>query len=181
MQAYTYHLAKGIVPSDLIDNNQVHTNIVYSTTMASGTHEITTEQAYSNSEIAHQCPLSGGKSVYLARTLYGISHPNEMYEDEQTCLLEGVLLRKAKGLPLHNLEVYPNPASHTINARAILVHDKGNLIIADIFGRIVLIEPIYKGRNENILDLSEIKNGLYIVSLRDGEAISHSVKISLVK
>jgi hypothetical protein len=181
MQAYSYHLAKGIVPSDLIENNQVHTNIVYSTTMASGTHEITTEQAYSNSEIAHQCPLSGGKSVYLARTLYGISHPNEMYEDEQTCLLEGIMLRKSKGLPLNNFDVYPNPSSSIVNVKAFLLNEYGKLQITDIAGRIVYVKLIESNSNLISLDVSNLSNGIYQILLNDGSEQSGFKKLVIVK
>ncbi|MEO0310419.1 MAG: Secretion system C-terminal sorting domain [Bacteroidota bacterium] len=181
MKAYSYHLAKGIVPSDRIDNNQVHTNIVYYPTMASGIHEITTEQAYSNSEIAHQCPLSGGKCVYLARTLMTLISPDEYYDDKNVCLLAGIVLRKRNGLPLRNLEIYPNPASTLITANAILLHDKGVIYVTDVTGRVLTSLVAKREQKEYQIDVSNLANGLYNISLKDGASISHTVKLSVIK
>ncbi|MEO0311181.1 MAG: Secretion system C-terminal sorting domain [Bacteroidota bacterium] len=183
MQAYTYHLAKGIVPSDLIENNQVHTNIVYSTTMASGTHEITTEQAYSNSEIAHQCPLSGGKSVYLARTLYYKLHPGELYDDEAICLQEDIIFRKANPFTRFNnkLTVFPNPTTGIITVTASNAVIEGSVIVYDIAGKAIFKQKELKEINSFNIDLSSLHNAIYILKVFDGQTELTTEKITIIK
>jgi hypothetical protein len=151
--------------------------------MASGTHEITTEQAYSNSEIAHQCPLSGGVGVYSARTLFDLLSPGEYYDDEAICLAAGLFYRKAhpEFKIENNIIVYPNPATNNINIRAKFPVLNGLCIIYDLMGKPIVKTNLKSNRSLFSLDISKFNNAVYQIKIYDGSSLIYNYKLIIVK
>ncbi|MFT5778352.1 MAG: hypothetical protein ACI837_001308 [Crocinitomicaceae bacterium] len=77
--------------------------------------------------------------------------------------------------PTDLLELHPNPVS---GKGQLLFNSEVSGIVAinvlDLFGRVVITKTISaeKGVNSSLLDLSELKGGMYILSLNNGDNVS---------
>lgn len=70
----------------------------------------------------------------------------------------------------HELELFPNPASHEINIHFNRHAPTATLRITDILGRVVFEKEIEEGTERMTINLndSQFENGLYLVSLFQG-------------
>ena len=76
------------------------------------------------------------------------------------------------------LSIYPNPVINNLNID--ISSENGKAILTSILGQTMATKLIYKGQNK--LDLNNLKNGTYILEIKDenGETIK-SEKIQVNK
>jgi len=77
----------------------------------------------------------------------------------------------------NSIHIFPNPSTGLVNINAgVLGSENYNVTITDMFGKILL-----NTKNVNTVDMSELSNGLYIVSLTSESGITVTKKITLAK
>ncbi len=88
------------------------------------------------------------------------------------------LLTGIKGLTSQNdINIYPNPTSGLVSIATNLInHENFTVNVFDSFGKLLL-----SVENTNTLDLSELSNGVYFISVITERGISVNKKISLAK
>ena len=74
--------------------------------------------------------------------------------------------------------IYPNPASQQVSISLPNGFENANVVMTDLSGRIILNSSVI-GTN-SILDISQISNGLFIITITFGEKISIQ-KITIIK
>ncbi|RLD21693.1 MAG: hypothetical protein DRI71_08545, partial [Bacteroidetes bacterium] len=73
-----------------------------------------------------------------------------------------------------NIQVYPNPTnSGNVILKGTLSGVKSNIIITDILGKIVLQDeaPILNNKLQATLNVSSLKNGIYLISVSDNSGV----------
>ncbi len=113
-------------------------------------------------DIAIQCPLAGGPAVYRARALYQYIDPEMEYDDENSCLQAGYVLRTSKGKS-GSSRAFPNPAGNEIN----VIFDNGatEIVIKGITGNILIQKKLSENSNIIKLNTSNLPNGIYFYEL----------------
>jgi hypothetical protein len=74
----------------------------------------------------------------------------------------------------NDIQIYPNPAKLNLNLSA---KNNGTLSIIDLSGRIVLTKQVYAGNTT--IDISNLKQGLYIARFINNERISSTQKFQI--
>jgi hypothetical protein len=161
----------GLLPSpESYQQNENIMNDIYLKTVAKHSINFSPEQISNLEDIAYQCPLSGGKAVYQARSIYSIINPQASYNDKALCLEEGLLYRQGTTHVEENkdlepsIHLYPNPATDQVHLTwEGLDAGMGELWIWDNMGRL---------KQRQTIDLSQRK-GLDIVTESLSEGIYH--------
>ena len=89
-----------------------------------------------------------------------VTYTNEIWEKLNALICDGVSVEESV---LQSLNIYPNPAATEINL-GIDLKSNANIQVLNILGEVV----IDKIKNRTI-DISELANGIYIVSVKQGE------------
>jgi hypothetical protein len=93
------------------NTNEKAVNGIFLNTMGIGVYRFTTSQLSSLQSVAAQCPLSGGESVYWARTmLEGVLGITTLYDDEALCL-QSIDRQDMEQHGDQLVRIYPNPNS----------------------------------------------------------------------
>jgi hypothetical protein len=132
---------------------------------------------YSLQSIAQQCPFSGGRSVYVARTILHEYYTDMIYNDEDICSAEGLMRKKNENKQVlsNKLLISPNPANEIVN---ILYFNDKNPIVKTILysmeGEILLIQ-----NNSLPLNIKDLSPGLYLVNtlVKDGSVFTDKLII----
>jgi hypothetical protein len=98
----------------VFQENEKIINQIYLTTIASDKFDFSDEQESKIYSIAHQCPASGGRAVYLARGLYNLINSKETYNDVDVCknVKPGTPQENGKS---NNSFIYPSPGNSSVN------------------------------------------------------------------
>ena len=103
--------------TSIFQSNEKLINGIYLQTFAIGNNSLSQNEKAQVFSVASQCPLSGGRSVYLARCILS-TFSDTSFNDKDLCLQAGIL--KNSGIePIDNTElpifsVYPNPVSDVV-------------------------------------------------------------------
>lgn len=81
-----------VYTSSLYEGNEKQVNSIFLSTVAKGVYELTETQISELSMIAIQCPITGGNSVFTARSLLTLADDYTDYDDFALCLMSGVVL-----------------------------------------------------------------------------------------
>ena len=114
--------------------------------------------------IANQCPLSGGPAVYKARTLAALIDPDLRYDDQLACSQAGISWRHSQQKQESAFTIYPNPAFESATIKYNILADS-KLEVFNKIGELTLFKSLSKDSNEEKMDLSEFKNGVYTCKL----------------
>jgi hypothetical protein len=66
------------------------------------------------------------------------------------------------------LSIYPNPAFNEITIETGEMDDKADVIVSDLFGKEVSKAQISKGSISTKLDISDVQNGCYFITISLG-------------
>jgi Secretion system C-terminal sorting domain len=144
-------------------------------------------QVFSNEAIekinitASQCPLYGGRGVYLARSLQTGSTRD--YSETDECgggLAVPFESTTERGESVDFATIYPNPATDILHVSFKPTTQKSTLKIFDLLGRIVLETLISVNTNNVDLNVKSIPNGLYQLVLKEGNTNRISQKITIL-
>jgi hypothetical protein len=191
-----------IQPVLLQEFNQKAVNDIYFSTIAKSEPLNTTGRGLNHiailTQIAAQCPYTGGSAVYEARSLLS-AYANTDYDDQALCAAVGINYRKAKSAS-------PSPSQGGEQARSFKVNFTPNPATTQVLlefsghispllegqgeARICLINALgqeilstnYTGNAHQILDLENVANGIYFVQfVSNTNEITHIGKLSIVK
>lgn len=160
----------GLLPNDSVyEANEQTINDLYYNSIGIGRTVFTAAEQESIDEIAFQCPLAGGKGVYLARSLRLFYETNTYYNDELLCVQAGVQYRKKEENILSPLfEIYPNPTDKKIHIKSntsLFIMEEISLV--NIVGQIVLKQFNAESLTEVIVNTDKYPNGVYYLMLKD--------------
>lgn len=148
------------------ENNQKVLNDIYLNSVLPG-HELTTNQKCVILDLAEQCPISGGKAVYLARILVA-SFKDTTYNDDGKCLQIGNIKDQAiHTYAKESFAFYPNPAANSITIKNSGVQEGNALLsIFDLSGKLVNSINLQLNQTYSAIDVSGLKNGMYTISVQ---------------
>ncbi len=79
------------------------------------------------------------------------------------------------------ISVFPNPSANQTNISYTL-KDDGEFILQDELGRIVLKQPIHKGKEAHLtFDVSSLAEGMYFCNVIEGRIVRKSEKLSILR
>jgi hypothetical protein len=123
--------------------------------------------------IADLSPSIGGEAVHIARALLNYEPTTRNKQDFDI---------PAKLSLNDNIQWYPNPVTDILNIASVETFVTGSKIeLYDITGRMVLSTTIGTESNIATISLKDVKQGLYLCVIKNGEEIISSSKISILK
>ncbi|MBV6472659.1 MAG: hypothetical protein JPMHGGIA_00917 [Saprospiraceae bacterium] len=170
----------GITANDILYSNLLSVNRIYLGTILIGIDTLSSGQKDSLFYIANQCPLDGGKAVYMARSLYNLYGPLDINDDSICVPIAPIIISNSNDAMNSKLNYYPVPLRDELilqlNSKQNLV-DQFSLIEASS-GKIVKELKINKIQEPNIrINISEISEGMYIFTLRSKGLLVSTGKI----
>lgn len=139
---------------------------IISGTLNLGISNFTETQKTTLFTIASQCPISGGKAVYLARSVYS-SIVDTLFNDQELCLLEGIIKSSTVSSNQPSFSYYPNPAKDQLQVFWDETVDGSVTIeLFDALGRKVDGFESHTTQNLSIISLRGIQNGVYFIQAR---------------
>jgi hypothetical protein len=167
--------------SETVKENEKVVNEIYLSTLAKGTHDFSDEQARILLSIAHQCPFAGGQYVLLARAIYQMIDPTEVYFDDDLCTQLGYYRKFHPKEYIENpVHVYPNPADESVKLEYF-----GNNVIEklEIYNvSLVLVNSFEISGKSNVITInsSTLAPGLYFYKLYSSEKLLGIGKINIL-
>jgi len=172
----------GVTSTGIPETNEHLINGIYLETIASGINTFTNGQVSVIQDIAHQCPFSGGRAVYQARSIYKLIDPNEEYDDVNTCLNGGIYRKGKSDSAVPTLNLYPNPARESVT---VDLDTKGKdgcmLIVSDLSENIVKRITLPCDQATYTLDISDISNGMYMIRVLSNQVLIGKAKLGVSK
>ncbi|MEN0050029.1 MAG: T9SS type A sorting domain-containing protein [Bacteroidota bacterium] len=135
--------------------------------------------------VANQCPKSGGRYVYRARTLYNLLVQHKHFDDSELCTAASIENRTNKPkieLPTdRTIKIYPNPSSNQLTVEISDFNDTSDFSVElyQMTGKQVQSNSI-QTRSTNI-PISQLDNGVYILILYENGRRIKSKKIVILK
>jgi hypothetical protein len=139
---------------------------IISGTLNLGISNFTETQKITLFTIASQCPISGGKAVYLARSVYS-SIVDTLFNDQEICLLEGIIKSSTVSSNQPSFSYFPNPAKDQLQVFwDETVEGVVTIELYDALGRQVDGIESHTTQNLSIINLRGIQNGVYFIQAR---------------
>jgi hypothetical protein len=175
-----------VVPVGIPDANEKYINYIILKFQEGGFENITSDFV-GILNLAQQCPYSGGKAVYVARTFVSLFDDEVSYDDKTTCEVLG-FLRTQNLTENHNVnsnfQIQPNPAFSFID----IIFDtqyaptiKLKLTILDNKGSVVLYAEHNSSNTLFRVDTSKLNSGVYAVQLQGADLHYKTQKLILLK
>jgi hypothetical protein len=109
-------------------------------------------------QIAKNCAINGGESVYQARMLLALLDPSKLYFDENCTALSSKLQQgESSSFHLSDVEFYPNPTTSEVRA---LVQVEGRITMYNLNGQELGAWDVLPG--ENTLKPEKMPKGVYL-------------------
>lgn len=175
----SFQYNQGIVTLRDFEEYERRINDIYLNTVAIDSLVFSDQQVADIEEIARLCPSLGGEAVYRARSLYAIISDTAFYNDELTCLQQGVLFRlsgdkESKNNSNNNFKVIPNPNNGQFTLKANFEEPQIlQMRVVSALGQIVYNERVKFDIEHNFNCLFNKSQGLYFIQVLDkaGEII----------
>jgi hypothetical protein len=142
----------------------------------SGETQLSTAQRAALEQIAEQCFYAGGDAVAAARNMLNHYDGPEAYNDDLLC--QGGAPRHASSGPAQGLKVWPNPSAGTISIVSAAPVQKMVLFNA---GGSVIREYYLDSIQETTLDLQDLSNGMYLLSVTGINGYTITNKLILLR
>lgn len=167
-----------ITTTRIFEENERQVKDIYYRTLARGNFDLSASEISTLYNIAIQCSLAGGASVYWARNMYRLVDEELYYNDADVCEAQGLQYRQASTQPsedLSSISVHPNPAKDKIY---IQTHQNEvyKFELYNVLGRRDM--EITMTDNESI-SVAQLTSGMYFyrIILMSGEIVTGKVII----
>ena len=131
--------------------------------------------------IANQCPITGGRGVYAARSLYESIEPT-IYDDEAICTAIGVSQKSDMQYAIEKyFAIAPNPTDGDISFVAKQTCEEATQVeIYNALGQqlAVVILPAYQ--TSITANLSYLGTGIYFVQIKQNNTLLQTDKLTLI-
>ncbi|MHC1706010.1 MAG: T9SS type A sorting domain-containing protein [Bacteroidales bacterium] len=171
----------------IMELNEKLINDIYLKTIASGNNLFTAEQIEIMRTIAAQCPITGGKAVYLARSLYSATR-DTIYNDRELCSMEGGSVIKSQNIILENdnsphLSIYPNPATNYVQVISDhIIKGEIHIQFFDLLGEKVFEKSIKLESQSASVDIKNCPAGVYFIKcILDNGSIQGKNKLIITR
>ncbi|MBP6412070.1 MAG: T9SS type A sorting domain-containing protein, partial [Bacteroidia bacterium] len=181
---YLRNTNQSIDNQEIMDVNNSIVFEIYATTIEQDIYEFESDQLDKISEVAHQCPQKGGSAVYLARNLYSIAYPNEVYNDVAACISQGYYRLANKNKLSSNVYFHlsPNPTKDDIKASYYFSEDENPFLkIFNGLNQLVKTIPLNASNREQIIKLADLNGGIYFYNLVSNNSLIQEGKIAIIK
>ncbi len=153
-----------IANSFLLESNKKTVNDIYLNTLGKGIVELDSLQVVDLSNIALQCPLTGGSAVYEARSLLELVQ-DMVYDDGGLCnRAQGRTAKEETVISdIEGFYVYPNPAKEQVK---LLVPDEflgGEIVLSNSYGSVIHRKNIEEDNSLTLLQTGHLSSGIYQV------------------
>ncbi|MBL7797936.1 MAG: T9SS type A sorting domain-containing protein [Saprospiraceae bacterium] len=168
--------------ADLLQSNLKAVWRIYIEMCAEGVTQLDEDQFDEIADIAHQCPLTGGRAVLAARSLYRTKIAKH-FDDDILCASSGARqsIVQRSGV-LGHIQVRPNPAVDRIS---IIIPSgigkSASVQLLDMAGRVILETETRVTGEVLDLNVSPLKSGLYLCRVSVAERQFEPVKISIIR
>ncbi|MBX7242208.1 MAG: DUF11 domain-containing protein [Bacteroidia bacterium] len=166
--------------TELYEINHQTLHQIYLETYGKGIYSFSETQMNTLYDIAQQCPHTGGKAVFWARSLYADAGGKSMYDDTGSCLSVGVNYRQGQAIqniPSGQIKLYPNPAKNTITIESGY-QGEAKLLLYNNFG-----QEVYNAEftmNESVY-LGNLGTGIYFYQILKNSAYLQGGKLLIQK
>ena len=124
--------------------------------------------------IADMSPNIGGEAVYIARAI--LNYNPELVHRNNIVIPQIITAEN------NNIQSFPNPANDLLNITSTDNFTLDSKIeLYDITGRLVYSSFVGIETNTATISLKDVKQGLYLCVIKNGEEIISSSKISVLK
>ncbi len=169
----------------LMEQNERDVNEVLLKTMVSGISTFDSTQLATLNQIANQCPISGGRGVFMARGLLA-PFTDTIYYDDETVLCPPPQSRLSHAVETveeeHRFKVYPNPAGYALNIESQLTYSNNlEINLVSLLGQNFALERYPRGNSSYSFNIAQIPRGVYLLTIRNGEEIIFKEKIVLLR
>lgn len=178
--ALAQSINNSITEDDLLYSNLVSVNRIYLRTIAIGVDTLTAAQIDTLYYISNQCPLDGGKAVYMARSLYNLYAPLDI-NDYSICIpIAPIIISGSNEVSNSKIEYYPIPLRDEL---ILQLNSKQNSdyefsLIEASSGKKVKELKISITQEPNVrINISEISDGMYIFTLKSKGLLVSTGKI----
>lgn len=166
----------------LIEANEKQVNEIYLSTVGKEVDSFTVDQTNTLFYIANQCPMVGGNAVYKARSLYRLINDTIVFDDQQLCLVHGIIVKNLKPQDANFVGVKPNPTRG--QATLVLVEELNApavFILFNIIGTEVMryALPVETVRFE--FSTTTLSPALYYYQVRGPSGLIGDGKLSIIK
>jgi hypothetical protein len=103
-----------------------------------------------------------GSITYTYTSAAGCSSSRSIVGAVVTCAARGVVDNSQWSMDNSQWTMYPNPAKSVININVETLIGKGNIVVTDLYGKTVKIQPLSMGTNT--VDIANLSKGMYFVS-----------------
>ncbi|KXK46386.1 MAG: hypothetical protein UZ10_BCD003001284, partial [Bacteroidetes bacterium OLB10] len=161
--------------------NEVEINFLES----GGNVEVLQNNYASIYSVASQCPYSGGGAVERARSLISFINDSVIYNDDYTCLQNGIY-RTAKADSILNdiskISVRPNPTNDRITIELIGKYEGiCRIEILSPLNEVVLKEQMPCNEKTKTINVSQIAQGIYSVNVYINNEAKLIHKIAIIR
>jgi PKD repeat protein len=171
---------KQIVTSQSYEDYEKIVNEIYLLTLGQDNYDLTTLQEQSLMSIASLCPLAGGRSVLIARSLLMLANGVPSYDDYSICSEAGYQALQVKEHESF-ARVFPNPASDLLNVEYRLQND-ATIKVFDLYGRLIFSDLLISDNEFSSFSVIDVSPGLhYCVIVGSDEKIIVSLPIYFQK
>ncbi len=178
--------------ADIFESNEQEVNDILLRTLGKGIDTLNAVQISSLYNIANQCPMEGGLSVYRARALYKMHDQMTTFDDALLCQPpnnwvaqpgNNILneMKAARGEEVSsdhapeqlNIRLFPNPADGSLQLQlSEAAGEPLTFTLYDQLGRPVLQHSLAPGSRQTQFNTASLSQGVYMASLkRENQAV----------
>ncbi|HMG15689.1 MAG TPA: T9SS type A sorting domain-containing protein [Saprospiraceae bacterium] len=162
----------GISTSNDAEANEKQVNEMYMRICFDGSYQLDTLDWDTLYSIANQCPETGGRAVYEARSLLLLANEFIDFDDETLCDPPAPKPLSQKEAIAGDLLVYPNPFHDEFTVQFIGENTKRrNINLIGIDGRIIAQYILPNGQNKLIINTNSLMSGLYFIRMTSDDGI----------
>ena len=167
-QALTDNAA--LTDTAVYQSNEKAFNTLFLNTLAQGTSAMDSVQETALLSIAQDCPLSDGRAVHYARSLYQLITDTDFEDNcEEGQALRGHTLPEliTQQEPEGGIRVFPNPASSELFVEGYC----GRIELINRVGQAVLKRRLSPEENRHTIHLPQLPDGLYFLKVYRNETL----------
>ncbi len=170
------------------EENLKTVNEIYLSTVVRGIYTFTQSQSEDLYEIAIQCPLEGGKAVFLARGLYE-QYNHLSLNDIAVCFNAGYNLRQGNTQPIEesirtidikDYTVYPNPTDNKVTISGPL-DETNTIIVYDQIGNKVKEINVKEANDSLTINTIGLSVGIYLLQIRKNNNVGYNTKLIIIR
>ena len=152
-------------------------NDIYLRNFSAGYYDLYDDDLTSLLAVAQQCYVTGGPSVFEARSMYWIATGTSDLAFQDDCISTTGEFRTINPLPSKAFKIYPNPVSGQgyINIES---SKQGTIIFSNLMGQVINSVPISDGTNSIQIGVSD---NIVFYELRFADGSVKNGKIVILK